>query len=160
MKKIKLTQGKYALVDDADFEWLNQWKWHTSYYGYAERRQHLPSSRKNQKFKMIKMHRLILNTPDGLSTDHINHNKLDNRRSNLRICNVMQNLQNSQIRAHNKVGYKGVIRRQDKYIARIKVENRQIHLGTFETKEDAALSYNKAASKYFGEFAFPNEVTV
>lgn len=161
MKKIPLTKGEYTLVDDADYEWLNQWKWHLSHYGYADRRQHLPSSRANQKFKMIKMHRLIMDTPDGLHTDHINGNKLDNRRSNLRICTPTQNQQNSKVRSHSKTGIKGVqfaYHDKKKFYARIHVNGKEVHLGTFNDITTASEAYNAAAKKYFGEYALLNKL--
>lgn len=101
MKKIKLTQGKYAIVDDEDFEWLNQWKW--CYCKYVIRDIIL-----NKKNKRIYMHRLIMNTPEKMQTDHINGNKLDNRRNNLRICTQSQNNMNRKISKLNTSGYRGI----------------------------------------------------
>jgi hypothetical protein len=101
MKKIQLTKNKYALVDDEDYEELNKYNWYYSYQGYAVRTNH----RLN---KCIYMHRIIMNPLDYKQVDHINHNKLDNRKENLRICDRFQNLQNSKIRLDNKSGIKGV----------------------------------------------------
>src|SRR4030066_2184242 len=103
MKEIKLTRGKVAIVDDEDYEWINQWKWHCNGQGYAERHCDIPGKR-----TMIKMHRLILNTPNGMETDHINHNRLDNRKSNLRVRTRSQNAINTPIRSSNTSGKKGV----------------------------------------------------
>jgi hypothetical protein len=90
MKKIKLTQGKFALVNDSDYEWLMQWKWHAhkdknGKLWYAER------ADKSRKPKLVKMHREILRTPAGLVVDHRNGNGLDNRRVNIHSCTTAEN---------------------------------------------------------------------
>ena len=105
MKKIKLTQDKYALVDDEDYEWLSKKKWYfESSNGYAV----------NKNAIKIYMHRLINQTPDSLVTDHINRDRLDNRKINLRSVNSTQNIVNTKIRSDNKSGYKGVFWRKDR----------------------------------------------
>jgi len=100
MQLILLTQHKYSLVDDKDFDYLNQWKWHYK-RGYAIR---YDTKRK----KWIFMHRIILTPPDGFETDHINNNPLDNRRSNLRMVTHQQNIMNQKVSKNNTSGYKGV----------------------------------------------------
>jgi len=148
MKEIVLSQGKVAVVDDADFEWLNQWKWY--FCGQYARR----SIGKNKP--RIFMHRVILNTPDGLETDHINNNKLDNRRDNLRICTHYENVRNSPVRCSNTSGYKGVSKSGNKWMATIEVFGKPLYLGTFNTAEEAARAYDDGAKKHFGEFANTN----
>jgi hypothetical protein len=156
MKRIKLGGKllKYALVDDEDFEYLNQFRWTLSPQGYAVRREY-PSG------KIVFMHRLIMNCPKNKNIDHKNGNKLDNRKDNLRFCNQSQNGANSRI-GKNATGYKGV--RIDKrqpgkpYIAQIMVDRKNIYLRSHKTAEEAALSYNKASIKYFGEFARLNRI--
>ena len=91
--KIELTQNKFALVDDEDYRWLNEFKWYRvkskkTDYAYTKIIQ------SNGKRKSMLMHRLILNTPTGMQTDHKNHNGLDNRKSNIRICTSSENHQN------------------------------------------------------------------
>ena len=90
MKRIPLTQGKFALVDEEDYEWLNQWKWHYN-NGYATRNQWDPITKKQIK---ILMHRLIMKSSEDMQVDHANHNTLDNRKSNLRIVSYSNNLKN------------------------------------------------------------------
>jgi hypothetical protein len=107
------------------------------------------------------LHRKITNAKKNEVVDHINGNSLDNRRENLRICSIKQNVRNSQISKNNKVGYKGVYidkRRTKKYIVNIMVDYQKIYIGAYYTAEEAALNYNKAAIKYFGEYANINNV--
>lgn len=147
MKKILLYRGKgTALVDDADYELVSQYRWHYD-RGYAARTVH--------GVGIEYMHRLINQTPRGLSTDHINSNKLDNRRSNLRTCNQTLNNANSRVRKDNTSGSKGVVwhKRNQKWQAQITVAGRCKYLGQFVEKELALEKYRSAAIEYFGEFA-------
>ena len=150
MNLIPLTQGKVAIVDDADFEWLSQFRWHYHHGGYAER--NVPI---NGEYRMITMHREIMRTPLGMDTDHINGNKLDNRRENLRICTRHENTWNQPIRSNNTSGYKGVSfeRYYQKWAAYICVEYKQLRLGHYDTPEEAAREYDKAARIHYGEYA-------
>jgi len=154
MKEIPLTRGKVTLVDDEDFEWLNQWKWQCSASGYAIRRLPRPIR------ETIWMHREIMHTPKGMDTDHINCNRSDNRRCNLRICTRSQNKANAFIQANNTSGYKGIKwhGREKLWLAYIQVNGKECYLGSYKTKEDAALAYNNGAIKYFGEFAKINVI--
>lgn len=141
MKKIKLTQGTYVLVDEMDFEWLNQWKWHLSCKGYAVRK---PGK------SAIFMHRLINNTPEGLQTDHINRNKLDNRRKNLRTLNNQKNHFNMPRQKNNKSGVTGVLwdKERNKWLAQIVINDKAIHLGRYPLIDDAIVARQKAERMY------------
>lgn len=154
-RKILLTQGKYTLVDDKDYEWLNQWKWHITKKGYAARNYWEGKITKN-----IKMHRLILNTPINMQSDHINGNRLDNRRNNLRIVNQYQNQRNSRLRKDSITGYKGASwhKASNKWQSQIFANNQKIYLGLYLTKELAAKAYDKKAKELFGEFARLNVI--
>lgn len=146
MKEIELTQGKVAIVDDEDFEYLSQWKWCAAFMTrnfYAAK-----SISINGQRKVILMHRFILNPEKNMVVDHINGNTLDNRRENLRICTPRENSRNRKKRTISKNKYKGVANSNGKFIARI-----EIHLGTFENEIDAAKAYNEAAKNLFGDFA-------
>ena len=92
MKQISLSRGLFAVVDDADYEWLSRWKWSASTYGYAVRAETISGRGKSRKRKIFWMHREIMQTPPGKDTDHINGNRLDNRRLNLQICSRSQNI--------------------------------------------------------------------
>lgn len=156
--KIKLTQGKFALVDDEDFEYLNQWKWFFN-NGYAVRQKHIGMINGKRKQEKVYLHREVMKTPINLYTDHINHDTLDNRKSNLRICTNQQNSANMSKPKNNTTGFKGVYRSRNKWRARIYVLKRGIGGGSYNTKEEAAKAYNLLALKYFGDFAQLNEVT-
>ena len=160
MKQIPLTQGKVALVDDADYEWLNQWKWcamkgHNTWYAARY------SSPVNRKQRTIFMHREILGLKfgDPRQTDHRNHNGLANWRDNLRICNGTQNQYNRNPQKNHSSEYKGVSwhKRRHKWRARIFFDNHNIHLGYYASEVEAAKAYDKAAIEFFGEFALINK---
>jgi len=106
------------------------------------------------------MHRLILNAPDGMQVDHVNEIGLDNRKSNLRICNQSENQRNRSKQKNNTSGFKGVHWHvvDKRWMATIKVDKKKIHLGSFRNPIDAAKVYNSAAIKYHGEFANLNEI--
>jgi hypothetical protein len=168
-KLIKLTRGKFTLVDNEDFEWLNQWKW--LFDGKcAARAEHIKGTGRwpNQKYKHIQMHRTILEKynllKDNLETDHINRNPLDNQKKNLRMVTHIENSINRGLPKNNSSGFKGVTfdkdttNRYKKWKAHIKLNNKHINLGRFLTKEEAALAYNKIAKNNFGEYCYLNSI--
>lgn len=157
-REIPLTQGKVALVDEADFEWLSQWKWYaklkkSSGYFYARR-----NDKKGAKHSVIELHRAIMGLQGGdrRNVDHINHDTLDNRRSNLRVCTSAQNTRNSRRRSDNLSGFKGVHfhSSSQKWAAQIRVNGKAIHLGLRDTPAEAHKLYCTAAKEHFGEFAW------
>lgn len=156
MKQIPLSRGKFALVDDEDFKVLNRYKWHCNNCGYAMQRVRAGKQKRN-----IMMHRVILNCPDGMQTDHIDGNRLNNQKNNLRICTQSQNEINKGRRETNISGYKGVSY-HDKYIkARISCGGKQYHLGYFPDLISAAKAYDVKARELFGEYArlnFPDGI--
>ena len=158
MKKIPLSRGYEAIVDDEDYEDLMQCKWHVRSdhrTHYAVRSQRISRGR----FLPETMHRYILGLERGDKTqvDHINHNGLDNRRKNLRACSHNQNVQNSRVRRDSRCGFKGVNeRRPGRWRALIRVNGRRITIGNFRCPREAAIAYDGAALKYFGDFALLN----
>lgn len=154
MKRIPLTKGKHTIVDDSDYEYLNQWKWHTM-KGYAARRNYIDG---RDKSEYLYIHRILNDTPEGMITDHINGDKLDNRRSNLRSCTKSQNAMNTGVRRDNKSGYKGVHKNHPKvnskpWKSEIRVGGKRIFLGYFNDPEEAAKVYREAQMKYHSNFA-------
>ena len=153
-KEIALTKGFVTIVDEADYDWLNQWKWCAHSQGYAIRTQNIGYKNGKQINKTISMHRVIMEAPDDMDVDHINGDVRDNRRCNLRVCTTSENLRNKI----SKVGfskYKGVGLHgyRKKWRSYITVDNKHISLGYFASEREAAEAYNEAAKKYFGEFA-------
>lgn len=156
MKEIKLSRGFFAIVDDEDYEYLSQFKWHTTGYPGLEY-----ASRCFGNQKVMRMHRELMDCPSHLTVDHINGNRLDNRRSNLRIATIQQNCFNRKIKIKHSSIYTGIYKNGNKnntWRARIRINGRIISLGTFPYEEQAALAYNVAAKKYFGEFAKLNKI--
>ena len=153
MREIPLTQGKFAIVDDDDYEYLMQWKWYFD-RGYARR-----GVCKNGKLTFFLMHRVVAKTAKGLCTDHKNRNKLDNRKDNLRICNYSENAQNMMTK-HGNSRFKGVhFHRKDMvWQSYIKHNGKQVHLGSFDCEIEAAKAYNSAAQEFFGEFSCLNTI--
>ena len=157
-RRIRLTRGKFTIVDQDDFEKLKEYKWHItdsrSRCRYAVR-----TVRKGGKRRRCAMHRVISQAPEGLFVDHINRNGLDNRRGNLRIVTAQQNSWNTRLgRGQGKSKYKGVGWDNDKqkWRATIYIDNKLKHLGRFEDEKEAAATYDRTAKKYRGEYAFLN----
>ena len=149
-KKIPLTQGKFAIVDAEDFNFLNQWKWFFSDGGYTHRSQYIRIGKGSYTSKIIRMHRIINNTSDGKITDHINRNKLDNRKSNLRTVNKSLNSLNRAAPKNNKSGKTGVSFENWSctWRAEIKINGKKIRLGRFEKLVDAIKARELAEKKY------------
>ena len=152
IRAIPLTQGKFAIVDAEDYDWLNQYKW------CAARSRGTFYAQRGSNGSVVTMHREIMRPPDGLCVDHINHKGLDNRRSNLRLCTNAENHYNKRPRKNCSSKYKGVIRRKDckRWRAKIGFKRRHIHLGDFEDEMEAAMAYDDKAIELFGEFACVN----
>lgn len=146
MKRIPLTQGQFALVDDADFEYLNQWKWYAKWDRalknfYAARN----NKKKNGGQYPIYMHREILGLKRGdpRQADHIDHTTLDNQRLNLRTVTAQQNGWNTK----NSKGYYWH-RRDKRFYPKIKLNGKDIYLGSFPTAGEARNAYLEAKKKY------------
>lgn len=151
MKEIPLTKGHVALVDDADYEWLNQYNWHyePAGCGYAARR---------IDNKIVLMHQFIMQAKLGQLVDHKNRNGLDNQRNNLRMATTAQNAANRDKPRRIKPTtsqFKGVYLDSNthRWIAKIRVNRQGIHIGSFADEVEAARAYDAAACKYHGTFA-------
>jgi len=154
-KEIKLTQGQVAVVDICDYEELNQYKWHAL-------------KRPNDRWyvarwdgkRTIVIHRVIMDCPEGLVVDHINHDGLDNRRVNLRICTRAQNNMNRRPRKNMTSKYKGVswCKTHKVWIARISKGGIDKNVGSFDCEIKAAHAYNDYVKEWHGEFGYLNVI--
>jgi hypothetical protein len=152
MKNIPLTQGQLALIDDEDFERVNQYKWQAkwekrtkSFYAI------MVTSRPNRK--TIQMSRFIMQTPDSLICDHISHDTLDNQKSNLRNCTESQNRMNQKSRGTN-TGIKCIHpTSNNRYQVHIRANSKTVYRKNFKTLEEALSARNEELKKHHGEFA-------
>lgn len=161
MKEIKLNQkskksklyGLITMVDDEDFEYLNQWKW------YASKRKHtfyvMRNIRiENGKKTSILMHRQIINPENGLEVDHIDRNGLNNQKINLRKCTRLENSLNRGSDKNSTSKYKGVSCNKSKgWTAYIKIGEKRKNIGSFKTEIEAAIAYDIKAKELHGQFA-------
>lgn len=151
---IPLTQGQCAIVDDADFAWLSQWKWCASKSDvgfYAMR-----AEKTNGRARYLYMHRVLADARPGDVVDHIDGDRLNNRRSNLRLATARQNAMNTRAHYDGSSRFKGVWRNAKKgrpWCAGICVRGVRMHLGVFQTEEAAARAYDAAALLAHGDFA-------
>ena len=157
-RRIKLTRGKYAIVDADDFERLNQYKWHWAHPGYAKR---LVSDRSGIRRRQVGvyMHRMVRTAPDGMVVDHINREKLDNRKANLRVATRRQNGWNRKFkRKGGKTHYNGIRwdRNKQTWQVRLTINGRRESFGYYADEEAAAKAYDRIAKKHRGEYAVLN----
>lgn len=147
-KKIELSKGKYAIVDDEDYDMLSAYSWYTH------------SDSRNKEYAATRilgdltyMHRLILDAKDDKKIDHINGDGLDNRKKNLRSTSSLENSRNKSKSKGTSSRYKGVTKVKNGWKAHISINNKDIHIGYFKTEEDAARAYDERAIEEFGEHA-------
>lgn len=154
MRIIKLDRGCETIVDDDDYKILSQFNWYINHDGYVYKGKY---TRGTKKTSSTRMHRMIMSAPDKMDVDHINHNRLDNRRENLRICTRSANTMNrDKFPTRNTSGFKGVSwsKFHRKWDARIKKDGKNYWLGLFTNKEDANLAYQRKARELFKEFNY------
>jgi hypothetical protein len=158
MKEIHLTKGQVALVDDEDYDALARLKWHARWDKcaqtfYAARSVHGPG----RKCTTVRMHRQLLGAAPGTMVDHRNHNGLDNRRANLRLCTRAENARN-RIKRLGRSRFKGVVWNVNAWQASITRDGKVFNLGRFAHEDEAAAAYDLAARELHGEFALANGV--
>lgn len=156
-KVIPLTQGKSTLVDDEDYEKLNKHKWYAHLENkiwYAVRDIKLDDGKRT----IIRLHREIVNVLSGKDVDHINHDGLDNRKCNLRICTRSQNISHQRKHKNNTSDFRGVYwyKKKQKWMAYITIERKRITIGYFDDKVEAGHIVDQFAIQLFGEFAMLN----
>ena len=150
-REIPLTRGAVALVDDEDYDWLSQWCWRLNSHGYAIR-----SFKLDGKTRYLNMHRIVMDAQRGQYVDHIDHNRLNNRRANLRFVTAQENQRHRRTFCNNSTGFKGVSFLHNQWHARLGLDRQMIHLGFFDDLQVAAQVYDAAARRVFGEFTLPN----
>lgn len=155
-KEIVLIGGSIALIDNEDYRKVSCYSWYLHKGGYAAR-----TIKKNGKTILIFLHHFITDTDSKYIVDHVNGNRLDNRKLNLRVVTAQQNAFN-RARNKNKVSsiYKGVFWDKEKslWLSLIKLNGKSRHLGYFKSEVDAACAYNEKAKELFGEYARLNDV--
>jgi len=156
IKRIPLTQGKEAIIDIEDWKLVKDYKWcvrkdHSTFYAYT-------GASKKRNHKNIQMHRLLMSVTKDKQVDHINHNGLDNRKSNLRVCSHSQNQQNKEPQKNVSSRYKGVVavKNKKKWIAQIRINNKLNYLGYFDNEIEAAKAYDRASLKFHKEYGYLN----
>jgi hypothetical protein len=163
MKYIKLTKGQRAKVDDKDYDYLMQWKWLCN-NGYAARGVHIGYyPNKKPRCKLLYMHREIIQVPSELDVDHVDRDRLNNQRINLRACTSSQNCCNQKKHFDAKSSkYKGVHwnKHHKRWRVKLVVSGKRFDIGAYKTEEEAALAYNKAAIKHHKVFAVLNKIGV
>lgn len=163
MKLIPLSQGKFAQVDDSDYEWLMNWKWcAVKGYGnyYSQRGIYLGVIDGKKTSTPLKMHRAIMKPEKGFVVDHIDGDGLNNQRANLRVCLPRENTANRKPSKNGTSKYLGVMwcPSRNNWRVRITSNKKKVHVGEFRSEEDAALAYNRKAIELHGEFARLNVI--
>ena len=156
MKKIPLTQGQYAIIDDEDYDRVAQYKWRAVWGGRCFYAVHMFWN-KGKRYE-IRMHRFIMNAPKSILVDHRNYDGLDNRKENLRLCSHSQSQYHRRSCNKGTSRFKGVSLRKKnkKWQAQIKHNKKSIWIGEFIDEAEAAEAYDEKARELFGEFAHLN----
>lgn len=149
MLELEIRENIYTLIDDKDIDLVTKSHWNLSGNGYVVRH-----AKKDNKYTKVYLHREILNPDNGVYVDHINGNPLDNRRQNLRLCNKSQNNINRGKRGGTSSIYKGVSldTTRQKWVAKLKLPNKQVYIGRFENERHAAMAWDIWAREFHGEF--------
>jgi hypothetical protein len=152
MKFIPLTRGLFAKVDDEDYRYLNQFKWHAH-----EAARGCFYARGRIEGHRVYMHRVVAKRAGFLKSeiDHRDGDRMNNKRKNLRPASHQNNMRNMHRKQITRSGVKGVQQNRDRWIARLTVNGRQLCFGTYDTIKEAATARREAELKHFGEFANP-----
>lgn len=157
MTELHTSKGQVIFVSPGDHQWLGKWKWKLLHNGYVGRQIYVGGGRKNKKVRIIRMHHLIMPKINGLDIDHINGNRADNRRENLRYCTRAENLWNSRKNPVGASGYRGVYEyHPGRFQCHIMANGRRIVRNGFSSAEDAAAARDLLAVQLHGDFAVLN----
>ncbi len=151
-KKIELTRDLEALVDDSEYDFLTAHSW----YAHPDGKGQMYAATRIMD-KIVYMHDFLMDVDDGTKVDHINNNSLDNQKENLRKATDQENARNKSKQEGTSSGYKGVTKVKNRWKASMSIDNKDIHIGYYDTEKEAADAYDKATKKEFGEFANPNK---
>jgi len=154
MKLIPTTRGWFTMVDDEDYDELSKYSWYSTQQKYVCRRDYDQPGN-----PIILMHRFIVGVKDrSIEVDHKDRNPLNNQKHNIRLCNRQQQCFNQGLNSRNQSGFKGVsfLKDDNCWRARIKINQKYIYLGRFQSAQEAAAAYDAASLKYHGEFGCPN----
>ena len=145
-------KNEQFLFDLEDYDLISDRCWYVNANGY------LTAKRNNVS---ILLHRIVTHCPNDMKVDHINHNKLDNRKVNLRVCTDMENSKNKGLRKDNKSGVTGVVWNNDKnkWTVNIRCNNKRMYLGAYDDFDTAVKVRKQAEEKYFGEWSYDNGMT-
>ena len=150
--EIRLTRGKVAIIDEADWALIEPHRW----IAVPSRAGRVWYARTRIGGRIVYMQNLILPLPDGFEPDHRSRDGLDNRRANLRAATRSQNMANTRRSNHSRSGFRGVYEHHGKWSAQIRVMGQLLRLGRFDDPSSAAAAYDAAARQHFGEFAVTN----
>lgn len=155
---VPLTKGYEAVIDAEDVHLVSGRSWQANVSLRADGTigavYAVHNSFRDGKCCTTRMHRVIAKTPDGMETDHADSDGLNNRKSNLRNATKAQNQQNQRVRVNNRSGAKGVTlhKKSGRWIARIGADRKMVHLGYFDTVDEAAAAYVNASARLHGAF--------
>jgi len=155
MRIITLVRGQNVIVDADLFEELNKYRWFLANDGYARRTKEVAKIDGKRVVKAYLMHREVLGTPRGMITDHINGNKLDNRKANLRVCTRSENAMNRSTPSHNISGYKCIhwLSREKRWCVAVTGGKKKVHVGTYKNISEAVLARDLVIQQLHGGFA-------
>ncbi len=164
MRKIELTQGQFAVIDDDDYDRISSHKWYAKKNNVKCKVVYYAATNITilGKRTTIRMHQFILgSSPNGKEIDHADGNTLNNQKHNLRFCTRTQNLYNAIGSPYSATKHKGITfnNKSNMYRVRISINGKSTHIGCFKKIEDAICVYNNAALKYHGEFARLNVIS-
>jgi hypothetical protein len=155
MKRIFIkNKKKFIIVDDNDFDKVSKYGWCINTGGY------LIASRSINGTRPL-LHRFITNAPKEMWVDHANHNLLDNRKSNLRVCTIRENMRNQKLRSDNTSGFKGLCWDKERNLWQVFIRGQKgehKYMGRFKSRIAAARAYNIAAKSEYGKFALLNKI--